>query len=69
MSESKRPAKLYIDQYGQPVWARTVRELQAKARGRLSKMYVDGNDGRTYHVGYVVGPRWFNQFTPTRNPA
>lgn len=66
---TQRPAKLYIDQNGERVWARTVRELQQYVHGRVSKMYVDGKDGRTYHVGYVVGQRWFSEFTPTRKPA
>jgi hypothetical protein len=51
-----KPVLLYIDQYGQPVWARTVRELRERAGGgRVSKMYRDKLDGRTVHAGYVVG--------------
>jgi hypothetical protein len=60
-----KPHHLFIDQYGEPVWARTVKELRAKAGdGRVSKMYTDKKDGRTVHSGYVVGRRWFSRFAP-----
>lgn len=60
---------LWIDQYGQPVWARTVRELREKVGGgAVSKMYVDKLDGRTVHVGYVVGRRWFTKYMPVEAP-
>ncbi len=56
---------LYIDQYGNSTWARTVRELRAKlGGGRVSKMYSDALDGRALHVGYVVGQYWLNAFRP-----
>jgi hypothetical protein len=56
---------LYLDQYGKPVWARTVKELQQKSGGgKVSKMYVDKKDGRTVHKGYVVGQRWFSAYSP-----
>lgn len=42
-----KPVLLYIDQYGQPVWARTGRELRERAGGgHVSKMYRDKLDGR-----------------------
>jgi hypothetical protein len=57
----------YIDQYGHHIYARTVRELRAKCGvGRVSKMYNDGLDGGVYHIGYVVGQRWFSAFIPYR---
>ena len=57
---------LYIDQYGQPVWARTVRELRAKCGGgRVFKIYCDRNNPtRTVQVGVGVGHRWFNRYIP-----
>lgn len=56
---------LFIDQYGQPIWARTVKELRAKVGGgRVSKQYCDKKDGRTVHNGYVVGDRWFTAYRP-----
>ncbi len=63
--------KLYIDQYGQPVWARTLKELRVKAGGgHVGKMYHDDAVTKeSFHVGYVVGKRWFNEYTPTRKPA
>ena len=58
---------LYIDQYGAKIWALSVRELREKCGGgRVSKQYVDGKDGTTYHTGYVVGSRWFTAFSPYR---
>jgi hypothetical protein len=62
---------LWVDQYGQHVWARTVKELRAKSGGgRISKMYVDAKDGSaSRHVGYVVGGRWFTGFIPMQRPA
>jgi hypothetical protein len=56
---------LYIDQYGQPIWARTVRELRVKAGGgRCFKIYADKKDGRVVQCGVGVGSRWFNRFVP-----
>lgn len=60
---------LYIDQYGQKLWAKTVKELRQKVGGgRVSKMYHD-RDGKTIHCGYVVGQRWFSAFVPFEQPA
>lgn len=53
---------LYLDQYGQTVFASTVRELREKCGGAVSKMYVDQKNGKTVHIGYVVGKRWFTAF-------
>jgi hypothetical protein len=57
---------LYIDQYGQPIWARTVRELRSKCGGgRVFKIYCDrSNPPRTVQVGVGVGSRWFNRYIP-----
>lgn len=61
---------LYIDQYGNKVFARTRKELVSESGGgRISKMYCDKKDGRIVHVGYVVGNRWFSMFQPMELPA
>jgi hypothetical protein len=61
---------LYIDQYGQRWYARTVRELRQKVGGgRVSRMYIDKKDGSTVHIGYVVGPHWCSAYAPVERPA
>jgi hypothetical protein len=61
---------LFIDQYGDPVWAKTAKELKEKAGGgRLFKVYVDKKSGGTVHCGYGVGRRWFNAYRPIEVPA
>ena len=56
---------LYLDQFGNKWTARTVRELREKiGGGRVGKMYADKKDGRTVHVGYVVGRHWCSAFQP-----
>jgi hypothetical protein len=61
----------YIDQHGHHIYARTVKELRAKCGvGHVSKMYVDDAlTHKSYHVGYVVGQRWFSAFIPYRKEA
>jgi hypothetical protein len=67
---TKKPYRLFVDQYGQTVFARTVKELHEKGGpGRVSKMYRDTKDGRTLHVGYVVGRRWFDEYAPVERLA
>lgn len=61
--------KLYIDQYGNKFWARTLKELRAQIPGRCSKMYVDKKDGSTVHTGYVIGQHWLTAFVPWEQPA
>lgn len=64
-----KTATLYIDQYGNKFTARTVRELRSQIGGggsRVTRMYVDGNDGGVYHVGYVVGQHWLTAYVPMR---
>ena len=72
---------LWMDQYNHVVWANTVKELREKCGGgHVSKMYDDrpcqNADGttssvrkETFHVGYVVGKRWFVKFAPVEHPA
>lgn len=63
---------LYIDQYGNRFGAATVKELRAKigcGGSRVSKMYRDKKDGRTVHVGYVVGTQWCTAYQPVERAA
>ncbi len=56
---------LWLDQYGQPVWAHTVKELKEKVGpGRVFKIYTDKKSGGTVHTGYGVGRRWFTRYIP-----
>lgn len=61
---------LWLDQYGQPIWAKTLKELREKAGGgAMHKQYVDKLDGTTVHNGYIVGSRWFTAYAPIELPA
>lgn len=61
---------LYLDQWGNRWFARTVAELcEQVGRQRVAKMYRDRKDGSTCHVGYVVGQHWCEAFEPVRRPA
>lgn len=55
---------LYLDQWGNKFWARTVKELREQIPGRVSKMYVDKKDGSIAHVGYVIGEHWLTAYCP-----
>ena len=59
---------LYLDQYGNHFYARTVRELREKvgsSGSRIAKMYVEnGADGEPRHVGYVIAGHWLKMFAP-----
>lgn len=62
---------LYLDQYGNRWFARTVAELRAQIGGggsRVSKMYAE-RAGGDVHTGYVVGPHWCTAFEPVARPA
>lgn len=62
---------LYIDQYGNKFWARTVKELRAQigmGGSRVSKMYVDLKQGGSRHVGYVVGAHWCTAYQRVEAP-
>ena len=68
--------KLYMarDQYGHTEHALEHPRKDLMERCGIkhaAKMYVDGKDGKTYHVGYVVGEQWFNLYevTPFRKEA
>lgn len=57
---------LLCDQYGSQnlVRAVSVRKAIEKETGRkhLQRIYVDSNDGKVYHVGYIAAGRWFHAF-------
>lgn len=61
---------LWIDQYGQKIWAKNRKQLVAACGGgKVSIMYCDKKDGSVVRTGYVVGSRWFNQFSPVEVKA
>jgi hypothetical protein len=65
-----KPNHLFLDQFGEPIWARTVKELREKVGGgRVSTMYRDKKDGSVVRCGYVVGRRSFSRLTPVEVPA
>lgn len=61
----KKGTYMAINQYGD-----TVHGLECPARdlmrdrgkGKARKMYVDGKDGKNYHIGYVIGQEWFTVY-------
>jgi hypothetical protein len=56
---------LYLDQWGERYWARTIADLRAQigmGGSRVSKMYIDKKDGSVAHVGYVVGQHWLTAY-------
>lgn len=56
---------LYIDQHGGQWWAKTLKSLKKQiGTGKVSKMYNDTKDGKTYHSGYVIGQLWLTAFIP-----
>lgn len=63
---------LYLDQYGNRFWAKTIKELRNQigmGGSRVSKMYRDKKDGRIVHVGYVVGSHWLTAYQPVERTA
>lgn len=65
--------KLFINQWGEKFIAKSIKELKSVygIQGRVSKMYHDDVNGKTWHTGYVVGRHWFavHVLTPLRKPA
>ena len=54
-----------INQHGQVIgyFTHPRKELKELLPGRIHKMYVD-QDGKSYHVGYVVGHEWITIYKP-----
>jgi hypothetical protein len=67
------PWFMAIDQYGQHYdgLKHPRKDLMERIGCKhASKMYVDGKDGKAYHVGYVIGRLWLNVYRviPLRKP-
>lgn len=63
---------LYMDQFGNHFFARSVKELRQQigsGKSRVSKMCQDMKDGPTVHVGYVIGRHWLKMFEPVMLPV
>ena len=64
---------LYLDQFGNYFYARTVRELRGKvgsSGSRIAKMSVrNGADGEPRHIGYVIAGHWLRMFAPIELPV
>ena len=70
MKRSKVFKRLFIDQYGDRIYADTVKELREKAGGGVTRrMFHDMPEGPPMHVGYVVGRRWFTEDAVVERPA
>jgi hypothetical protein len=62
-----KPMKLFLDQYGNRFYARTLKELRIQIGGggsRVSTMYVDRPNGDVVCTGYVIGEHWLTAFVP-----
>ena len=55
---------LFVDQYGNKFYSKTLKELRKQIPGRISCMYVDGKDGKIYRAGYIVGRHWLTAYRP-----
>jgi len=63
-----------VDQYGNTFHdlAHPRKDLMDRLGiSHAEKMYVDTQDGKTLHVGYVIGQHWITVYEVTRlsNPA
>ena len=60
-----KTTKLYVDQWGNKWFAKTVKELcRNVGYSKARRMYHDKKDGSIRHVGYVVGPHWCTAYVP-----
>ena len=58
---------LYIDQWGNRWYAKTVKDLANQlgySKGSARRIYRDKKDGRTVPVGYTIGRHWLEAFQP-----
>lgn len=63
---------LYVSQFGVHYFAKTVKELRSQIEmggSRVSKMFCDTKDGKTVHVGYVIGQHWLTCYIPFQATA
>lgn len=55
-----------VDQYGatyHDLGEHPRKELMTRLHCKhVDKMYCDGNDGTTYHVGYIIGGLWLSLY-------
>ncbi len=69
---TKKPRKLnklWIDQYGNRFWAKTITQLKADRSipGAIFKIYFeDAATGETFQTGWGIGKHWFDVYTPMR---
>jgi len=55
---------LFVDQYGYKYTAKTLADLHKQVgKGRVERMFLDQN-GKTYHIGYIVGKLWLRAYLP-----
>lgn len=60
-----KQTKLFINQYGDRYYAKTVKELKEKVgSGKVFKIYCDKKDGSVVQTGYGIGRQWFDMFIP-----
>lgn len=59
-----KTTKLYVDQYGNRFYAKTLKALREQLPGRVSKMYCDKKDGSIVCTGYVIGQHWLTCYVP-----
>jgi len=56
---------LFLDQYGNKFWAKTIKELRSQIGGGgscVSRMYCDLKSGGCKHVGWVIGDHWLTPY-------
>ena len=64
----KQKPTLWIDQHGYRIHATSRKELREKVGNggcNVSKMYIS-EEGKTYHIGYVIGEHWFRGYIPMK---
>lgn len=66
---SVKKVSLWVDQYGNQVFAHTQKELREQFTGKVSPMYCDLKDGRTVKTGVVIGQHWFTQYQRVEREA
>ena len=63
---------MYIDQWSNRYWAKTVKDLRKQIEGgasKVNKMYCDKKDGSIVHTGYVIGGHWLEAYRRVEIPA
>ena len=60
---------LYVDQFGNCWFVKTVQEIQEQVGGDIKKMYSEKADGSAVHVGYVIGPHRCRAYKPLEIPV